>query len=102
MSGVHLLWLESPEIALAAKPGQFVMVGCGEDALLRRPLSIHKVDEAKGTLALLFAAVGKGTNWLSQRQAGDKVDIFGPLGNGFTIEPNAKNLLLIAGGVGIA
>ena len=99
---VHLLWLESPEIAAAAKPGQFVMVDCGEDVLLRRPLSIHKADEAKGTLALLFAIVGKGTNWLSQRKGGDKVDILGPSGNGFTVNPKAKNLLLIGGGLGIA
>lgn len=100
--GVHLLWLQSPEIAAAAKPGQFVMVNCGEDVLLRRPLSIHKVDEAKGTLALLFATVGKGTNWLSQRQAGDHIDLFGPLGNGFSVRPDSKNLLLVAGGIGIA
>lgn len=100
--GVHLLWLDSPEIAAAAKPGQFIMVNCGEDVLLRRPLSIHKVDEAKGTLALLFDTVGKGTNWLSQRQAGDKVDILGPAGNGFTVKPKSKNLLLVGGGLGIA
>lgn len=100
--GVHLLWLESPDIAAAAKPGQFVMVNCGKDVLLRRPLSIHKTDEAKGTLALLFAVVGKGTNWLSRRKAGDNVDILGPSGNGFTVNPKAKNLLLVAGGVGIA
>ncbi|MDO8717289.1 MAG: dihydroorotate dehydrogenase electron transfer subunit [Dehalococcoidales bacterium] len=100
--GVHLLWLESPEIAAAAKPGQFVMVDCGEDMLLRRPLSIHQVDHVRSKLALLFATVGKGTHWLSQRKAGEKVDILGPLGNGFTILPNTKHLLLIAGGIGIA
>lgn len=101
-AGTHLLWLESPEIASAARPGQFVMVDCGEEVLLRRPLSIHKIDESKGSLALLFAIVGKGTNWLSQRQTGDKIDILGPSGNGFTVNPKAKNLLLVAGGIGIA
>ena len=76
------------------------MVRCGEDTLLRRPLSVHQVDGNK--LALLFAIVGKGTRWLSQHQAGDIVDIFGPLGNGFAINPASQNLLLVAGGIGIA
>jgi dihydroorotate dehydrogenase electron transfer subunit len=99
--GVHLIWLEAPEIALDAKPGQFVMVRCGDDTMLRRPLSIHNVDEAKSRLALLFAVVGKGTKWLSQRKTGE-IDAFGPLGNGFTIRSEAKKLLLVAGGIGIA
>lgn len=96
----YLMWLEAPEIGTSTRPGQFVMVRCGKDTLLRRPLSVHQVDKDK--LALLFAVVGKGTNWLSQRRAGDTVDIFGPLGNGFTIHPDSKYLLLLAGGIGIA
>ncbi len=102
MPGVYLSWLESPGIASLAQPGQFVMVGCGPKSLLRRPLSIHRTSEDKSRLALMFAVVGKGTNWLAQRQAGDKVDLLGPLGNGFTIQPTTRNILLIAGGIGIA
>lgn len=102
MPEAYLLWLEAPQIASLAVPGQFVMVRCGEETLLRRPLSIHQVDESKTRLALLFAVVGRGTRWLSQRKSGDKIDLFGPLGNGFAIRPGAKNLLLVAGGIGIA
>ena len=100
MPGVYLIWLDSPEIASEAKSGQFVMVRCGEESLLRRPLSIHQVDGDK--LALLFTVVGKGTHWLSQRQKGEMVELFGPLGNGFSILPASHNLLLVAGGIGIA
>lgn len=100
MPGAHLVWLEAPEIAATAKPGQFVMVRCGEDTLLRRPLSVHQTDGDK--LALLFTIVGKGTNWLSQQKNGDTLDVFGPLGNGYTIYPDSKNVLLVAGGIGIA
>lgn len=78
------------------------MVKCGEATLLRRPLSVHLVDENKTRLALLFAVVGRGTQWLSQRQAGDSLDILGPLGNGFSIRPDAEKLLLLAGSTGIA
>ena len=76
------------------------MVSCGEECTLPRPFSIHQVND-KG-IALLFQVVGKGTAWLSQRQAGDNIDIFGPLGNGFKVHPTSHNLLLVAGGVGIA
>jgi len=102
MPGVYLMWLESPQIASKAKPGQFAMVRCGEGAEhpLRRPLSIHRLDNNR--LAFLFAAVGKGTHWLAQRQAGNNIDLLGPLGNGYTAQPGPYNLLLLAGGIGIA
>jgi len=100
MPGVHLIWLESPQIASEAKPGQFVMVYCGEECLLRRPLSIHLVEASK--VAFLFTVVGKGTYWLSQRQAGNNIDLLGPLGNSYFIHPASHNLLLVAGGIGIA
>jgi dihydroorotate dehydrogenase electron transfer subunit len=101
MPRVHLIWLESPQIASEAKPGQFVMVHCGEETMLRRPLSIHQVADAT-QIAFLFTVVGIGTYWLSQRQAGDNIDLLGPLGNGFTILSTSNNLLLVAGGIGIA
>lgn len=98
------MWLDCPEIASIAVPGQFVMVLCrgqGADVpLLRRPLSVHRVDGNR--LALLYSVVGQGTQWLSRRKPGDEVDILGPLGNNFTIDVSSKKLLLIAGGIGIA
>ena len=100
MSGTCLTWLEAPEIVAEARPGQFVMVRCGEDTVVPRPLSIHRVDG--DNLALLFSIVGKGTGWLSQRKKGEVLNIFGPLGNGFYINHDAMNVLLVAGGIGIA
>ncbi len=102
MPGVYLTWLESPQIASSALPGQFVMVYCGEETLLRRPLSIHQIDKTKTKLALLFSVVGKGTRWLSRRKSGVKIDLLGPLGSGFFVLPTSRNLLLAAGGIGIA
>lgn len=115
MPGVNLMWLESPDIAATAQPGQFVTVRCG-NLILRRPFSIHQVvsyeQEAKQSrVALLFKVAGKGTLWLSQRQKGDKIDVLGPLGKGFSIPSiiarrevprQSRNLLLVAGGIGIA
>jgi dihydroorotate dehydrogenase electron transfer subunit len=111
MPGIYLMWIEAPNIACSVQPGQFITVRCG-DFTLRRPLSVHRVsspslplrreDSGSGEIALLFKVAGKGTLWLSQRQTGDGIDILGPLGNGFSIETGAKNLLLVAGGIGIA
>lgn len=102
MPGVYLTWIESPEVASIARPGQFIMVRCGEDTLLRRPLSIHQINETKSRIALLFTIIGRGTRWLSQCQVNDSIDLFGPLGNGFTIRPHSQKLLLVTGGMGIA
>jgi len=95
--------LNCPEIASEAKPGQFVMANCGHDCILPRPFSIHRVTNYKN-LELYFAVLenGKGTDWLSKREAGDNIGLFGPLGNGFSIHSNSQNLLLVAGGMGIA
>lgn len=100
MPGIYLMWLEAPAIAKAAKPGQFVMVRCGGDTVLPRPFSVHRVDG--GQLALLFSVVGKGTSRLTQVKKGDTLSLFGPLGNGFSVDKKSKNLLLVAGGMGIA
>jgi dihydroorotate dehydrogenase electron transfer subunit len=107
MPGIHLMWIEAPDIVVAAQPGQFITVRC-EGFTLRRPFSIHQSspltggDPDKGEIAILFKVTGKGTLWLSQRTAGQKIDILGPLGKGFTIAPKSERLLLVAGGIGLA
>lgn len=94
-----LLVLDAPEIAFAARPGQFVMVRCG-DLTLRRPLSIHAAFDGK--VALLFRVSGSGTGWLSEVEVGQDVSLTGPLGNGYTLPDASSRSLLIAGGMGIA
>ena len=107
MPDIHLIWIESPNIAYSVLPGQFITVRCG-DFTLRRPFSVHQSsplmgeDSGEGEIALLFKIAGKGSLWLSQRQTGERIDILGPLGRGYSIEPGAKKLLLVAGGIGIA
>jgi dihydroorotate dehydrogenase electron transfer subunit len=99
MPDIHLMWIEAPNIAYSVLPGQFITVRCG-DFTLRRPFSIHQVSSRE--IALLFKIAGKGSLWLSQRQTGERIDILDPLGRGYSIEPGAKKLLLVAGGIGIA
>jgi dihydroorotate dehydrogenase electron transfer subunit len=99
MPGIHLMWIKAPDIAVTAQPGQFITVRCGSFTL-RRPFSVHQVSSPE--IAFLFKVTGKGTSWLSQRQTDEKIDILGPLGKGFSIKPRLNNLLLVAGGIGVA
>lgn len=84
---------------VTVEPGQFFLIRIDrEDIVLRRAFSIFNVEEDK--LSFLYRIVGKGTRWLSERKIGYRLNIFGPLGNGFSLE-NGK-CLLIGGGSGIA
>ena len=79
------------------------MVACGEETTLLRPISIHSVDHDK--FALLYAVVGKGTEWLTSLKKENSLDILGPLGNGFNVAKmplGTLSFLMIAGGIGIA
>ncbi len=97
---VYSLWLEAPEIAGQAVPGQFVSLYCNQgDKLLPRPISLCEIDGDKGLLRLVYRVVGAGTKEFSQYQEGDTVEVLGPLGNGFPLE--GKNPILIGGGIGI-
>lgn len=100
----RLLTLKVPEIAVFAKPGQFVHVRCGQtlEPLLRRPISIHKIEADRGELMLLYQVVGRGTQLLAEKKLGEHVDIMGPLGRGFTLPEWVKRAVVVGGGIGAA
>ena len=101
--GVFSMWLEAKDMAAEAEAGQFVSVYCRDGArLLPRPLSLCEIDKEKGQLRLVYRIAGKGTDELSELQAGDQVSVLGPLGNGFPLEAaKGKTLFLMGGGIGI-
>ena len=95
-----------PQFARAL-PGQFVMIRFIEqiDPLLPRPFSIHRLIKKEGHatgLELLYKVVGKGTHMLSLRQPGDYLNMTGPLGRGFAIPADVKQIKIVAGGIGVA
>ncbi len=96
-----LIAFAAPEIAAAARPGQFVHVRIDErqDRVLRRPFSIH--DAGNGEISILYKVVGGGTAALSQRRPGECCDLMGPLGNAF-VTPAGHTPLLVTGGYGAA
>lgn len=97
------LALRTPQIAKTSLPGQFlnIKVSDGDEPLLRRPLSIHRL---KGVdIELLYEVVGRATQILSERRPGEYLSAIGPLGNGFTLSAKNRTLnILVAGGMGVA
>ena len=87
-----------PEIALSAKPGQFVNLSCSY--FLKRPFGIMSVDREEKTFSIGVRKVGKGTEQIIKANEGDTFTVLGPLGTGFDFS-NVKNLLLVGGGTGI-
>lgn len=102
--GYYSLVLANQLIAQNAQPGQFLHVRCGGtyDPLLRRPISIHALDKDKGEVTLLYRVVGQGTSLLAQKKVGETLDVLGPLGQGFVLPENARKIVIVGGGIGIA
>ena len=95
----------------ALRGGQFLHIKCGDNQLLRRPISvaITQWDDPEDLATLIFEVRGEGTRWLSQRRTGDKLDVLGPLGNSFNVpgieedfaEIKERHYLLVGGGIGV-
>ena len=93
--------IDAPKIAKEVGPGQFVNVKISQDSdpLLRRPFSIHKI---KGpSIKILYEVAGRATRILSEKKAGEYLDIIGPLGKGFSVL-GSRFSVLVAGGMGVA
>ena len=100
-------WIQSfhaPELASGSRAGQFVHVRTGDYSglVLRRPFSINTSDPATGIITLHFRTVGRGTEWMTRVREGERLDMLGPLGRPFEVDPRSQHLLLIAGGLGMA
>ena len=98
----YLLEIEHPQLAKAAKPGQFVIVMEHEHGE-RIPLTIADFDRAKGTVTLVIQAVGKTTKEMQQRcQAGTTLfAVVGPMGIPSHIG-QARKVVCVGGGLGVA
>lgn len=98
---VYKLVIEAPWIAKARKAGQFVVLRIDENGE-RIPLTICDADAVKGTVTIVFQAVGKSTMQLGQMEPGQKIqDFVGPLGKATHIEKYGT-VVCVGGGIGIA
>jgi dihydroorotate dehydrogenase electron transfer subunit len=93
------------ELAARIVPGQFLMLRLphDNDPLLGRPFALYDtVVDAAGTptgIDVVYLVVGKMTEQLANCRPGDELDVWGPLGNGFSAAP-VEHLIMVAGGIG--
>jgi len=100
--------LHCPELGRAIRPGQFVMIRQPETSdpfpLLGRPFALYDtvLDDVGQPIGLdvVYLVVGKLTGLLTQMEAGDQLEVWGPLGNGFSDLSGLDHVGLVAGGIG--
>jgi dihydroorotate dehydrogenase electron transfer subunit len=101
-----LIRLHAPALAEAIRPGQFVMIRLprSTDPLLGRPFALYDtvLDDAGKPIGIdvVYLVVGKLTGLLTDLKAGDAVEVWGPLGNGFPEPLGDQHVGLVAGGIG--
>ncbi len=84
-------------------PGQFLTIRVSQDSvpLLRRPFAFSGYDEKAGTASIIYQKRGRATQILTGKQAGETLDVIGPLGKPFPVPEQKKSSFLVAGGVGL-
>ena len=94
----HLI-VKASDKALNTKPGQFFNILCPSpddgDLWLRRPQSIYRIDKKNRRLEFLYKCVGRGTFGMASFKPGDRCNLVGPLGIGFTLIPEWKNVVVL-------
>lgn len=101
-AGHRRMVLRAPEIAHTASPGQFCMIEVREGfcPFLRRPMSIERI--FNDGISILYKVAGQGTRLLAGLPVGSTVNVQGPLGNSFPLEPGYNRYILVGGGIGVA
>jgi len=98
---ICLVEFEAKDLALAARPGQFVILRIDEEGE-RFPLTIYDFNREKGTITVVCQAIGVSTKKLCALEEGDSIlDAAGPLGHA-TATKNIGKVICIGGGVGTA
>lgn len=104
-ASIYELTLQGDLTLELGEPGQFVHLKVTNtiDPLLRRPISISRIDKQNKQFTLIYRKDGRGTSLLSEKKVGEVVDVLGPLGHGFPIEETneGETALLIGGGIGV-
>lgn len=97
-----LLEVREPQMAMAARPGQFVIVMSNPEGE-RIPLTIADFDRARGTITLVIQAVGKTTKEMQRglREGGSLHALVGPMGRPSHTD-GLKKVVCVGGGLGVA
>ena len=117
---ITLDW-EGSRAFLSVVPGQFMSIDLSNASLpnaehippdlydkskrqiiLRRPFSFCDVDTSSSTVTVevIYTVLGPATLRMMSLRQGDKLNVIGPLGNGFSLPDNFQNVILVSGGLG--
>jgi dihydroorotate dehydrogenase electron transfer subunit len=92
--------------AVTAYAGQMFHLLCpspdGAEVWMRRPMSIYRVDKPNSRIEFLYKVEGRGTRGIAMLAPGDDFNVAGPLGVGFKLKPEWKNIVVLGRGVGLA
>ena len=100
---VYRFTFEAPNIARERKAGQFLIIQLNNDFAERFPLTIADADPVKGSIDIIFQAVGASTLKLAALEEGDSIaNVLGPLGTPTHIEKFDGPVVCVGGGIGVA
>ncbi|MDT8441034.1 MAG: dihydroorotate dehydrogenase electron transfer subunit [Desulfuromonadales bacterium] len=110
--GYYRMRILAPGFGVRAHPGQFVMfrVQRSLPPLLRRPFGIFRTGflpadcdglPPKEYVEILYKVIGRGTTIMAELHEGDRVELLGPLGNGFDLRSSGRARILVGGGIGL-
>lgn len=110
--GYFRMRILAPGFSEKAHPGQFIMfrVQRSLPPLLRRPFGIFRTGflpadceglPLKEFVEIVYKVVGRGTSIMAELHEGDRVELLGPLGNGFAVTSCEGEKILVGGGIGL-
>jgi dihydroorotate dehydrogenase electron transfer subunit len=110
--GYYRMRILAPGFGKKAHAGQFVMfrVQRSLPPLLRRPFGIFRTGfmppdcddmPPKEYVEILYKVIGRGTSIMAELHEGDRVEMLGPLGNGFNLTSSSGEKILVGGGIGL-
>ncbi len=104
------LGIAAPGFPMIFRAGEFVMIRPAwiGDPFLPRAFSIYRISAPPSSIGpsspvveILYKVLGKGTQCLARMEPGQEVEILGPLGNFFSVPDDVKQVVLVAGGIGV-
>ncbi len=92
--------IKDEDLASQCNPGNFFQIKAditSQSWRLFKPISVYDIEEE--SISFLIKVIGGGTRALAALKTGDKLKIYGPLGNSFPLVQDS-NILLVSGGTG--
>ena len=96
------LVVEASPKALSVAPGQFFNLLCPSPDVgglfFRRPQSVYRIGRPRNRIEFLYKCVGRGTRGLATLRKGDDLNMVGPLGVGFKLDPAWRQIVVLGRG----